>query len=378
MNSKDRMLTAIQGGKPDRLPVTTHHVTSYFLNKYMEGIDEQQFYDRFGLDAVLLDCTIAPDAVRGEWFDDGAGMVVSDNWRVAMREESGKENGARFYTVATPAGKLTTTLRWDNQKKWFSEPLIKNKQDIDILGEFVTKPICDVAQVNRLSKEFGERGILYGEVLGVEMCGYAGCWQDAISLVGIEALMAAVEEDPQWIHALLLILNDRKCHYVRSTRGAKYDLIEVGGRGRFASVITPEIFQEFVAPYDATIIDAAHYVGHRVVYHAQGLTMDMLDDIVCMNTDVIEGFAPSCRGEEVTLSDVKEKIGDRICMLGGFDARHLLVNSSPEKTREAVHKCFEQAGTDGRYIIAPNREFFDADPACIEVFADEARKCVYA
>ena len=39
MTSRQRMRTAINGGVPDRLPVTTHHLMSSFLNNYMGGIN---------------------------------------------------------------------------------------------------------------------------------------------------------------------------------------------------------------------------------------------------------------------------------------------------------------------------------------------------
>ena len=51
MTSRQRFLTALQGGKPDRLPVTTHWVTGYFL-QHVAHLDEQTFYDRFGLDPI--------------------------------------------------------------------------------------------------------------------------------------------------------------------------------------------------------------------------------------------------------------------------------------------------------------------------------------
>ena len=33
MNSRERLLTALDGGQPDRLPVTTHHLMPYFLEQ---------------------------------------------------------------------------------------------------------------------------------------------------------------------------------------------------------------------------------------------------------------------------------------------------------------------------------------------------------
>ena len=52
MNSKERMLTALRGECPDRLPATTHHVMPSFLDSHMDGASDQEFFDRFGLDPI--------------------------------------------------------------------------------------------------------------------------------------------------------------------------------------------------------------------------------------------------------------------------------------------------------------------------------------
>jgi hypothetical protein len=53
MTSKQRMLTAINGRTPDRLPVTTHHIMPYFLKKYMNGTSNDEFFDYFKLGTIL-------------------------------------------------------------------------------------------------------------------------------------------------------------------------------------------------------------------------------------------------------------------------------------------------------------------------------------
>ena len=40
------LLTALDGGQPDRLPVTTHHLMPYFFETYLDGISEDEFFDR--------------------------------------------------------------------------------------------------------------------------------------------------------------------------------------------------------------------------------------------------------------------------------------------------------------------------------------------
>ena len=52
MTHKERLLTALRRGKPDRLPVTTHHLMQSFLNKYFGGKSSQEFFEHFDLDAI--------------------------------------------------------------------------------------------------------------------------------------------------------------------------------------------------------------------------------------------------------------------------------------------------------------------------------------
>ena len=48
MTSKERFLKALNRQKPDRLPVTTHHMMPSFLKQYMNGIPEQAFFEHSG------------------------------------------------------------------------------------------------------------------------------------------------------------------------------------------------------------------------------------------------------------------------------------------------------------------------------------------
>jgi uroporphyrinogen-III decarboxylase len=82
-------------------------------------------------------------------------------------------------------------------------------------------------------------------------------------------------------------------------------------------------------------------------------------------------------GGDTRLAEAKQRIGDQVCMIGGFDQHHYFVNCTEEETRAAVRRCFAEAGPNGGYILSPSDHFFDADPKLLAAFADEARKCVY-
>ena len=69
MNSHERFLTAFNRKPADRLPVTTHHVMPSFLNQYLNGATNMEFFNRFGLDPIHWVVHHKPDPNRGEFYD---------------------------------------------------------------------------------------------------------------------------------------------------------------------------------------------------------------------------------------------------------------------------------------------------------------------
>jgi uroporphyrinogen-III decarboxylase len=160
--------------------------------------------------------------------------------------------------------------------------------------------------------------------------------------------------------------------------GAKIDLVELGGGSASSTVISPKLFEEYVAPYDAELIALAHQADQRIVYHTCGGMMPILEKIADMKPDAMETFTPAAMGGDVILAEAKRRIGDRVCIIGGFDQFHALIDCPPEATRATVRGCFEAAGEGGGYILCPSDHFFDADPSLVRAYADEGRQCVYA
>jgi len=382
---KKRFLTVLNGGIPDRLPVTTHHVMPYFLKTCMNGITNDDFFDFFWLDPITWVVEHKPSALQGDYPDPDQGEIgflearraSSNSWRIRTEKIRGYEYDTIRYHFVTPKKTLTMTLQSNDQTAWVTERLVKEKSDIDIIGEFVTHPLCDVAAVNRKADAFSNRGLVRGHICCFDVFGQPGCWQDAACLYGIEKLIMATYDDPAWVHTFLSILSERKKTYIRSLAGARFDLIELGGGDASTTVISPRLFDEFVAPYDAVLIALAHEAGQRIVYHTCGGMMPILENIADMNPDAMETFTPPEMGGDVDLKEAKRRIGGRVAMIGGFDQFHYFTGCTPEETRKAVRRCFEEAGAEGGYILCPSDHFFEADLDLIKAFANEAHLCTY-
>jgi uroporphyrinogen decarboxylase len=385
MTSRQRLLTALNRGIPDRLPATTHHLMPYFLDKYLGGVSNREFFDRFDLDANFWTTPYRPDPDHGEYYDPlqaevastETRQIVTDEWRIEPEVLPDRQYQTIRYRVVTPGGALSAVVQSNEVTSWLSEPLVKRKQDIDLIGKYVTAPKCDVATVNAAAVQFGERGLIRGNVCAFDVSGQPGCWQDACCLVGTQQLILATYDDPDWVHALLAILFRRKKLFIESLKGARYDIIEHGGGAASSTVISPRIFDKFVAPYDAPLIDRLHAVGQRVVYHTCGGMMPLLERIADMQPDAMETFTPPGMGGDVKLAEAKRRIGERVCLIGGFDQFHYLINCTANETRAEVRRCFEAAGQQGGYILSPSDHFFDADPKLMAAYSAEAQACRY-
>jgi uroporphyrinogen decarboxylase len=385
MTSKQRFLKALNREVPDRLPATTHHVMPYFLKTFMNGISYQEFFDYFGLDPIFWVVCHKPLTSQGHYLDPEqkgldflqAPRLCSDNWRIRTEHISNPKYETVKYFFETPKKTLSMVLQCDEHTTWVTERMIKEKSDIDIFAEFAPIPLCDVEEVNRQARSFGQRGLVRGSIPGFDVYGQPGCWQDAAVFYGIEKLIMETFYDPEWVHKFLKILMERKKVFVSSTQGAMFDLIEHGGGDASSTVISPKIFDEFVAPYDSELIAAAHKAGQRVVYHTCGGMMPFLERIADMKPDAMETFTPAAMAGDANLKEAKKRIGQRVCMIGGFDQFHFFKGCKPEETRKEVRRCFEEAGERGGYILAPSDHFFDADLELIRVYADEARRCIY-
>jgi hypothetical protein len=385
MTPKQRLVAALDHRPSDRLPVTTHHVMQYYLDKYEGGISTPEFFDRYGLDPITWVVEHKPAPGTGDYDDPLQGVpgflearrIWNSGWRVEAKDVPDDTYKTQHYDFITPKGTLTMETQSNDQTTWVSECLVKNKRDIDLIGEFVPTPHCDVEAVNKKAEAYGDRGLVRSHMPCFDVYGQPGVWQDACWLFPTEQLILATYDDPAWVHQFLGILHRRKKGYIQSMAGANFDLVEHGGGSASSTVISPKIFEEYVAPYDTDLIAEAHKAGQRIVYHTCGGMMPILEKIADMKPNAMETFTPIGMGADVILAEAKKRIGDRVCMIGGFDQFHSLLGCTPEATRAAVRECFEAAGVGGGYILCPSDHFFDADPKLVRAYAEEAQNCIY-
>jgi uroporphyrinogen-III decarboxylase len=123
--------------------------------------------------------------------------------------------------------------------------------------------------------------------------------------------------------------------------------------------------------------DALHQIDFKITYHTCGGTYGLEDMIVNNGTDVSETLAPKSIGGNQEPWELKEKVGNRIALIGGMDQFNVLSEGPAEKIRKQVHMLFEKVGYEGGYILSCADHFFDTPVEHLQIYADAAHDCVY-
>lgn len=371
MTSKERMLIVLEKGKPDRLPVTVHQWQKYHLDTYLGGMTDLEAFEYFGMDAAIqyfqdMGQFWLPEAdftkfSAPTWRDEVE--VISDN----------PENRIYHHTIHTPEGTLTYKTAGNRKTTWITEYLIKKDEDINLIRKYMPVPKLDPKPVNELYDRIGDRGILRGFVWGDQ----AGCWQHAACLFDINELIMRTFDQPDWVHELLSTLLEKKLQFVETMKGAKFDLIETGGGAASSTLISPKLHEEFCLPYDRKLHQALHDLGFKITYHTCGGTRGIEELIVANGTDASETLAPVSIGGNQEPWEFKQKIGNRLALIGGMDQFNVLSSGTHEEIRNMVFTLFEKVGYDGGYILSCADHFFDTPLENLRVYAEAARECVY-
>ncbi len=371
MNSRQRLMLALNKEIPDRLPVTVHQWQQYHLNTYMGGITDLEAFRYTGMDAQI------------QYFQDSAlfWLVDSDNSKTSIPEwrdegtvvSNAPDDRVTHHTVYTPEGTLTYTTRGDRRTTWITDYLIKHDEDIDLIRKYMPVPGIDLAPIARRYDEIGDEGILRGFIWGDQ----GGCWQHAACLMDITQLIYAAIDKPDWVHALLDILLEKKLRFIDSMKGAKFDLVETGGGSASSTVISPTLHREFCLPYDRKIHDALHALGFKVTYHTCGGTRGIEEYIVANGCDASETGAPPSIGGNQEPWELKRKLGKRLAIIGGIDQINTITTGPTDYIKLKVREAFEKVGYEGGYICAASDHFFDAPIEHLKAFAEAARECTY-
>jgi MtaA/CmuA family methyltransferase len=189
---------------------------------------------------------------------------------------------------------------------------------------------------------------------------------EAADLRGINRLMLDFYDDPAFVRDLFEFIVDMELRFAKAQVEAGIDIMGVGDAA--ASLVGPQIYEQFVWPYEKRLVDALHAMGARVRLHICGNTSRIFKGMGTLGCEIVDlDFMAS-------VAKAREQMGPDQVLLGNLDPVKVLRNGTPEAIAAAVAQCHREAG--GRYIVGAGCEVPRDTPAAnLLALRDYARCC---
>jgi MtaA/CmuA family methyltransferase len=181
---------------------------------------------------------------------------------------------------------------------------------------------------------------------------------EGADLRGINTLMLDFFDDEKFVRDLFEHVVATALRFARPQVEAGADIIGVGDAA--ASLVGPEIYNEFVWPFEKKLVDGLHAMGTRVRLHICGNTGAILEGMGKLGCEIVD------LDSMVSLADARQKMGPQQVLLGNINPVTVLRDGTPESVTAAIAECHRQAGP--RYIVGAGCEV-PRDTAESNVFA---------
>lgn len=165
-------------------------------------------------------------------------------------------------------------------------------------------------------------------------------------LRGINALMLDFFDDPGFVRDLFAFAVEMELRFARAQVEAGVELMGVGDAA--ASLVGPQIYEEYVWPYEKQLVDGLRALGIKVRLHICGNTRSILGGMGRLGCDIVDLDYPA------PVAEGRAQMGPDQVLLGNIHPVKVLRDGTPETIREAVAACHQAAGP--RYIVGAGCE----------------------
>jgi len=318
----ERILTALTcDGEPDRVPLAELGVSWEVMSGYLGTpvqcfLDTIPFWEKAGYDYLKVTPTY--------------------NWNPEGRVP--KEG------IRTSTGKFSANTEADVQIRFASE----GAGVITSMEEFETYPWMDVEDVDY--SIFKEANRLLPN--GMKIIGHQGdIFTKGWELMGFETFSHALVDQPELVAEVMRKTGEIVCGMFevigeQETVGALWisdDIAYTEGL-----MVSPAFLREHIFPWYGKIGNIARSVGVPYMYHSDGdlwqVMPDLIDDIGFNALQPIEPKAMDIR-------ELKEKVGDGVCLIGNIDLGYTLTRGTPEEVIEEVKQRIRDIAPGGGYCV---------------------------
>ena len=335
MNSKKRSLTAMTGGKPDRVPVIPQLCPPHairvagmpFRKSIVEALQNPELYE-----LIVADCAVAYglDGFR-VWLGSLPRTIEWDGDHAYAFDPS---TGDRTGTVDFEGG--GAVLRLPENRRSLTDKDIETV-DIpevdDLLASHLLRPTL------RVVAKYGQSHFIIGvpgQFTIETLAPVQGVERTLMDIVDRRAFIRRWAE-----HHLLLSVRRAE-----AMARAGVDAFYMGDT--FGQFLSADNFRDLCLPYFQQFISSVRPFGKPIYLHMCGQVTHLLDEIAKTGVDCIE---PLDEVGGTRVAAVKARLGEKMALMGGIRT-DVLAHGSLEDVECECRRCIREAAAGGGYILA--------------------------
>jgi len=334
MKPRERFVTALNCGIPDRVPVYDFLFSRRLMKDLLgytteiyDGAAQVKLAEKLGLDGIFIPingyCGFEDEVhEEGSHYKDEWGVTyVKSGWPVMVQLDVPVKSREDWknYTLPDPAAPHRTSMIRDAVKA--------NNHELAIIVGFL-----------------GPFTMMY--------------WY----FMDLATLSLTVYDDPE----LIIQMCDAYTEWVLASAKVAFD---VGGidvfmiaddwGGTTSLLMSPKHLRRFFIKPFGDIVQGLHEFNIPVAMHNDGNIWDVLDDLVGTG---INGFHPVEKAAGMDLSKVKKRYRGKLCPIGNINNKTTMVTGSPEDVKQEALECLKIAAPGGGYILATDHSLHDDIP----------------
>ncbi len=327
MNRRERILTALNGGIPDRPPIAfdSHGNTMTPVYEYYGAVDKNDLYLKTGIDGFSV------------W-----------EWNAVM----GLYTGAKKFSADG-----TELDFWGNSSQHNFGLFSCDSIDDLITHQWPRTEDFDFSHIHAKSSDIKAKDM-------VVSAGHIGLgYQIHNMLRGNEKALFDVT-DEEYMQVYIEKITAFTCDYIEKLLIAGKGAIEVvradddiGTMDRL--MISPQMWRRYYKPAWKKAFDIVHAYGAKIWFHSCGYIWPLLEDLIEIGVDCWNPFPDYVLDNDH--SRLKDFRKGRLALDGGVS--HLtLVHKKPADVRDAILRVLDTFAPDGGLLIGPSQVFTEDMP----------------
>ncbi|MHB1483497.1 MAG: uroporphyrinogen decarboxylase family protein [Saccharofermentanales bacterium] len=324
MNSKERVLCALNHNQPDRVP-TDYQAVSEVNSALYNHFKTDDFEDV--LQKLEIDCRwIGPsyNSPKPEIYNDGSFM----GW-----------GGSISRIVTNKYGAYTEIVKYALDD-------IETVKDIDEKLKLPDLDDFDFNDVTEKCRRFGEYFIISG---------MASTFYYPTLVRSMENIFIDMATEPELAHHLIKKIVDWHLDYhdrLLDAGNGRIDAMQIADdfSTQMCPLISQSMFDEFFIDNIKSFSRLGKSYGAKIFFHCCGSAYKFIPSLLDAGIEILDPVQTTAANMEP--DRLKREFGDRLSFHGAAETQHIIPNGTPEQVRENARDLVRILGKDGGFILS--------------------------